>query len=273
ARLVATCRAAGQSWIDDPSNDSPAFARGRLRAASAILAAEGLTPDRLADTAHRAAGARAALEAATAALLARAVRAFPEGWLALDPAPLREAPPEIALRALSACLATTGGTTHPPRRAAVERLYADLPAPVRRGRTLAGCRILVRTRDRLILREAAACAGPAEIPPGSRVTWDGRFAVRLDPEAPSGRYRVAAAGDRTGLPGMPDGLPAAVRATLPVLERDDIPLGIPRLDGRPVRGMDRSGPTGAVPASARFAPCHPLARPAFLVVSLFGGII
>ncbi len=77
ARLRDTCRSFGQSWLDDPSNRSPRFARGRLRGVSAALAAEGLTPDRLAATARRAARARAALETAAAELLARCATLYP----------------------------------------------------------------------------------------------------------------------------------------------------------------------------------------------------
>ncbi|WP_244434174.1 tRNA lysidine(34) synthetase TilS, partial [Azospirillum sp. B506] len=36
-RLLATCRAEGVDWIEDPSNHNPRFARARLRAARALL--------------------------------------------------------------------------------------------------------------------------------------------------------------------------------------------------------------------------------------------
>lgn len=62
ARLLATLRAAGQKWVEDPTNQNLDHPRPRLRAAADILAAEGLTSDRLATTASRLARARAALE-------------------------------------------------------------------------------------------------------------------------------------------------------------------------------------------------------------------
>ncbi|MFX5046137.1 ATP-binding protein, partial [Acinetobacter baumannii] len=46
-RLLATCRAAGLDWVEDPSNHNPRFARARLRAARDLLGGEGLDGDRL----------------------------------------------------------------------------------------------------------------------------------------------------------------------------------------------------------------------------------
>ncbi|NUB15861.1 tRNA lysidine(34) synthetase TilS, partial [Azospirillum brasilense] len=93
-RLVVTCRAFGQEWIEDPSNRNPRFARARLRAAEEALAAEGLDAPRLTDLARRAARARNPLEAGTAALLAEAVEALPEAWLGRAPRPCLKGPGE-----------------------------------------------------------------------------------------------------------------------------------------------------------------------------------
>lgn len=64
ARLIATLRAANIPYAEDPSNRDPRFARVRLRAALPELAAEGLTPARLALLAKRVRRADAAIEAA-----------------------------------------------------------------------------------------------------------------------------------------------------------------------------------------------------------------
>ena len=107
-RLRATCRQFGQDWIEDPSNSAPQFARGRLRRVSAALEQEGLTADRLADTARRASRARSALDGGAAELLGRAAAVYPEGYATLDRARLMDAPEELALRALSRCLIAFG---------------------------------------------------------------------------------------------------------------------------------------------------------------------
>src|SRR5262249_36547635 len=48
ARLIATLKACRLSYVDDPSNRDPRFARPRLRAIMAALAPEGLDAARLA---------------------------------------------------------------------------------------------------------------------------------------------------------------------------------------------------------------------------------
>lgn len=60
--LVTTCGAQDISFIDDPSNDDDEYARVRLRAASEVLAKEGLSAKRLGVTAMRMARARYALD-------------------------------------------------------------------------------------------------------------------------------------------------------------------------------------------------------------------
>jgi tRNA(Ile)-lysidine synthase len=53
ARLVTTCAANGWAYAHDPSNDDPRFARSRWRTLMPQLAAEGLTPARLATLSER----------------------------------------------------------------------------------------------------------------------------------------------------------------------------------------------------------------------------
>ena len=92
-RLRASLRRRGQEWIEDPSNADPGFARTRMRAQLPELAAEGLTPGRLATTAARMARARNALEAEVARNLAYAVDLHP----AVQAAPLAIWRPRLAV--------------------------------------------------------------------------------------------------------------------------------------------------------------------------------
>ncbi len=57
SRLVATCKANGWACVSDPLNTDPRFARPRWRKLMPLLAAEGLTPERLAKFAERAGAA------------------------------------------------------------------------------------------------------------------------------------------------------------------------------------------------------------------------
>lgn len=274
-RLVATCRALGQDWIEDPSNRNPAFARARLRAATDALGAEGLDSERLADTTRRAARARAALETAAAGLLAEAADVHPEGWIRLDPKPLFTAPEELGLRALVRCIATVGSAPYPPKAEAAERLFADVLQGMMKGKTLGGCCILPRRGHLVIAREPAGAAERLAVAPGDSVWWDRRFTVRVGPGSgePLTVARLGSEGWRamrdnmrnsrspTTLPNLPE----PVRESLPALWDGQGLQGVPSL------GFFRAGST--LSAEAFFTPAAALAGPAFPVVSAGGGII
>jgi tRNA(Ile)-lysidine synthase len=153
--LLATPRAAlrdfltsqKQDWLEDPMNAETRFARNRMRALLPLLAEAGLTAQRIADAAFHLARARQALDLATAAVLARAIRR-PDGEnsdtvLLLDGEALAAAPREIGLRALAALLKNVAGTVYRPRFDALERLFGQIAAKggLRAGVTLNGCRI------------------------------------------------------------------------------------------------------------------------------------
>ncbi|WP_448203389.1 tRNA lysidine(34) synthetase TilS [Azospirillum sp. sgz302134] len=271
ARLVATCRAFGQDWIEDPSNRNPAFARARLRAAEEALATEGLDSERLADTARRAARARAALETGAAQLLAEAAEVYTEGWIRLDPVPLLGAPEELGMRALTRCIAVVGGAPYPPRAEAAERLFAEVARGLDKGRTLGGCRILPRRGLIMIAREPAGATERLAIHPGESVWWDRRFTVRMG-QGEGGALTVAQLGKvgwQLVKAALPDseafGLSEAVREALPALWDG------PRLAAVPSLGF--FGEKSALMAEAFFTPAAVLGGPAFPVVSAGGGII
>lgn len=220
ARLVATCRAFGQSFLDDPSNQAPRFARARLRAVLPALAGAGLDAEGLAATARRAARARAALEEATAILLADAAELHPAGYVTASVARLLAAPEEIGLRALARCLATVGGAAAPARDRALDRLYRLLLAG-HGAATLGGCRVAAGDGRLLIAREAASVR-PVVAQAGCCLMWDGRFRVRLDAALPGG-LTIRAPGRRR--PADPPAVPGLARAAWPCLYDGDRPVG------------------------------------------------
>ena len=139
--LRAHLAAVGQEWLDDPMNDDDAFDRVKMRKARAALADTGLTTARIAAAAAHLARARAALEVVTAAVLARAARAY-AGGLALDAAALTAAPREVGLRALAALLQAASGQAYRPRFESLERLFDRLAeGALGAGATLHGCHI------------------------------------------------------------------------------------------------------------------------------------
>lgn len=265
ARLKEILESAGQPWIEDPSNRSAAYARVRLRAMADALAGEGWTPAHAADTARRAGRSRAALESATARLLAEAAEVWPEGCVLLRPDPIRAAPDDLALRALGRCLASVGGARYQPRRDAVERFHGSLleGAPPR-GATLGGCRIIPRRDGRLLVaREPRAAGERIATRGGTTLRWDGRFLVTVPPG--SGGI-VARLGPVAGaVPKHLERLPAVVRETLPVLLREDGAKDFPRFDSANEFSIKDEAGTGPA-IGAVFAPPEPVSASAFVVV-------
>ncbi len=161
-RLRASLAAAGQEWLEDPSNRDERFERVRWRR---MVPPEQRLPVALA--AAEIGRERRRREHDLADLLSRA-RLGPEDDLDLPLPSLLTAPPALALAALARCLICVGGETYPPRRESLERLLANLekggPA-----RTLGGCRIAVRGGRLLVAPEIRAAApgksrAPAKIP-------------------------------------------------------------------------------------------------------------
>lgn len=269
ARLRATCSAFNQPWIEDPSNLNPRFARARLRRAALDgLAAEGLTIERLAETARRAGLARAALDGLAVERITRAATVFPEGHVVADRAGLLAAPAELALRALMRCLIAVGGAVYPPRYERLERLHAELAAGGGEARTLGGC--LVRPTGPagtrlLICREPAAATECLTAVSGTELRWDGRFRVMvprdLVPDGPEPhKVRCLGAAGRAALPDS--GLPAVVLATLPGLWQGERLVAAPALEGRSVPVTEAASP----PIFVKFAPSRPITEPGFTVV-------
>lgn len=235
ARLEATVAASDLPVVRDPTNADRSHARVRMRALSETLAAEGMTPQRLADTARRMARARAALEAARDAFLRDAVRADAAGFATVDPAAFADLPEEVGLRVLSHLTRVLGGGGYPPREERVEALHRAVaagPDGLKGGRTLAGCRVLPWRGRVLICREPRATAEPVRASDGT--VWDGRYICQLS-SVPSGAVTLGALGrdalaEAKAVAGEAlAALPGAVRPCLPALRLDGGLVGLPHL--------------------------------------------
>ncbi len=272
ARLEATCAQRDLTWASDPSNADPRYARGRLRAAHAALAAEGLTADRLLETAQRCGAMRGYLEREVAAILCAAVSLYPEGYAEIDRDCLDTAPTPIRFAAMAAIIRTIGGQAYRPRQKRLSRLsHALSAATVTGGRTLGGCRILIGQRL-TICREGAAARDVRQAIPGRTIAWDGRFHVTVPPLPEAGGMEVrklgrAASAVARGKP-RPS-VPWPVRVALPGLWRGDT------LIAAPASAMGDGGTADARIAALEcaFVPEHPLTSAAFPVAYAADGII
>jgi tRNA(Ile)-lysidine synthase len=182
-RLVASLRAGGVDWVEDPSNECLDFERARVRAARAELAALGLTNDKLALSARRIARAREALDLALADLLGATVDVHDGVFAEIDRRALLAAAPELRVRALMRVLLAFGGDAKAPRLSQVESLSGALSA--REGQdmvalTLGGCIISAGAKSIRIFRERDPRGLPQiALEPGSDAIWDGRFRISL----------------------------------------------------------------------------------------------
>lgn len=270
ARLTATLQGRAQTWIDDPSNSNPRFARGQLRR-DGLPMPPAAALRRAAEFAQR----RVADESEITDALARCAMPHPLGAALIDHALWRGLPVKWASSVLASVIVTVAGAAYPPRRQRTQRAVAQMRAvgldPDRppAGMTLGGCRILWRGGHWLVVRE------PATIRPGGwdrearAGRWDGRFEIF----AGSGMGRRVTEGDWAALAAVAGsaqgwekawpataGLPA-VLAALPCRGAGDRWLPLP-IDGGfgPVTQRPQAGRRGF---KACFRPLQPLAAGPF----------
>ncbi len=188
ARLRAVLEAAGQVWVEDPSNADPRHERVRWRRLMPVLEAGGVDPGRLAAGAGRLAQARAALDRAAASWLAGAASPSGYGHVAVRMEEFSDLPRAVAETALARLLGVVGGGPYPPRRERLMRAVEALRcAPARLVRTLAGCMLSLDRGRLLVTREPAATVETCPARPGLLI-WDGRFELTL--VGPAGRLEA-----------------------------------------------------------------------------------
>lgn len=141
AGLVAFCRDNAMAYVDDPTNDDPAYARTRLRSAAPALAALGLDAPGLSRLARRLARADDALEAETDRVERDLQPVHEPDLYTVSLDGIRHIEPEIALRLVRRAVAHVASGT-PLRLERLESLSDALWAALAAGRphraTLAG---------------------------------------------------------------------------------------------------------------------------------------
>lgn len=202
ASLRATLEARGMRWIEDPSNQSPAFERSRLRAARGRLDALGLTDAMLVLSATRLRRARRALNRMAESFFnpsAGAVSIDRCGYFTIDRIKLRKAEAEITVRVMGLAIAAAGGGDEAVPLGKLEAIVEALcsgDASVPGKWTLA--RAMVTASDQIVSIERE----PGRVPlpqltlePGAKALWDGRFWVKASPSLEGGSVEVRALGE------------------------------------------------------------------------------
>ena len=264
--LRAWLKARGETWLDDPANDDPKYARPRARA---LLSSPATAGEVAAKPTEGASGGRAEDAPSVTPLRAApppTVHGGGEGYLVLS----RTAP---AAHVAAACLCAAG-TTQPPRGERLRRLVERIRAGEAFTATLAGARIEaggdtvsffrepgearrgVRPppvgevsakptvggviehptspptdpSDRLPHGGRGSLAEPVALPVNQRIVWDGRYEITA--AAPGLSVRPLQ-GLAARLPAAQrqalKGFPAAARPSLPVVLAPDGTLSCPIL--------------------------------------------
>ncbi len=195
--LRAWLRDQGETWLDDPANDDPRFARARAR--QALSGALSKT------------GALAAADSAPGT---------PPAFEGLAWGVIRLGRQVAAADLAAACLCAAG-TSRPPRGDRLERLVARLRSGEAFAATLAGARIETDGEAVLVCRDAGEIArgglAPLSLGAGESGVWDGRYEIRasgqaLQVKALKGLAARLPRDQRQALKGVP----AAARPALPV---------------------------------------------------------
>ncbi len=226
------------TWIEDPANSDPAYARARARAALGCGDDGEIAP-------------QPPSEALTE--LARRARHDGAGAISWRREDLEGAPAAALAQLLSIACLCAGGGARPPRRASADRLTEAVGTGRPFTATLAGARLVADARHLTVVREAgeAARGGLVEmsLAAGEPQVWDGRFEVlsnapglRIAPLA--GRMRQLAPEARRALAV----LPPAARKALPVLIAPDgqVTLGAPGVEVRSLAQARFEAATGQV---------------------------
>ena len=233
--LRSELRRRGLSWIEDPANADPQYARPRARRALAHSAA----PEACAGPSPR----------------------LPDPfwpsdlgpWTGLGALVLRRQDfgPEGSAAFLARALLSVAGTDRLPRGDRVQRLLAALCGAGSHDATLAGARICAREGRAWIWRDRGRAGLPVvDLAPGETSVWDGRFCVGgedhpVQVRALQGHGRGLTLADQRRL----KAIPASLRASLPVLVGAEGQVCLPAFSREPARG----GPFAHSLVSARLA--------------------
>ncbi len=238
-RLRAILSAAGQPWIQDPSNSDPAYTRNRVRALLSRLAESGVAVPSVATNTARMTRARRVLDDAASTLLARCCHLYPYGYARFDARAMASAPDAVSTRALGWLLRTIGGRAYAPPIEKLERILSRLIRENSLAAATLGRCAMVRADDGvLVCREARGLPSPQAANAGGSVLWDGRFLIDFAASAVGGGREIrlialGASGDKQIARGDASWIcrrvPRRVRAALPALADDDGILVVPHL--------------------------------------------
>lgn len=178
-----------QDWIEDPSNQNPAYARTQIRGLAADLEQVGVNAQRLGDIVDQFGKLKRYLKEPVDAFLEHHCRVEPEGYAVFDQRILQQLPETVVSRIVVRLVALIGGGGYPPRQDRLLRAVANLMQNQVSGFTLGGCHFLVSdgndgSHEIMICREERE-KSRVQVSAGDAVIWRNVFDLRFKASEPS----------------------------------------------------------------------------------------
>ena len=236
-RLKETLSAMDQDWIEDPSNQNPAYRRTKMRKLVTALEHKGLDAVRLGSLIDHFADLRNLAAEIVAVFMNEAVQIYPEGYGVARGDVLGQLPEPIIERILVRLTKIFGGKTYPPRRDRLVRAVKQLKENNFRGFTLGGCRFSEKSNEIMICREMRGISS-RQITTRDDFIWDNLFDIEIR-GAWGNKVYLAPLGKKGWaeiLQKRPElreiSLPYPVRLTLPALFDQSGVIAVPHLNFR-----------------------------------------
>ena len=231
--LRATCTQYGLEWIEDPSNRNEKYLRVKLREFEEVLAQEGFTPARLAQTMQKLEESREAIQVMTTEAFRTCVQMHPEGYVTLNTQQWQKSPREIQRRVLMQALTSVSPQDYPLGSEAIETTRLELQSTTTSGgfagKTLGGCEIFPAQGGYFVfVREAAIVEGP--LPAADGQIWDKRFVISgIDAGATLTIGALGSARIEESKTPAKKALPFKIRRVLPAFFLNDNLCAVPHL--------------------------------------------
>ncbi|MBT4938409.1 MAG: tRNA lysidine(34) synthetase TilS, partial [Rhodospirillaceae bacterium] len=254
-RLRATLIEAEQNWIEDPSNQNPAYRRTKMRGVVAALKKSKLSPKLLETVVGHFAELRQHLSRVVAVFFDRAVDIFPEGYGRVQLDIFEQLPDPVLERVLVRLTSIFGGKAYPPRRDRLLRAMEKIRDQKENGFTLGGCRFFKKSNAIMICRDRRHILAQ-QISAGEKINWNNLFDIEIDGQGGTGAILapLGRAGWQEIVQYKPElkaiSVPYAIRLTLPALFDETGVAQVPHLN---YRRDDRKNPTVTI-SKVRFNP-------------------
>jgi tRNA(Ile)-lysidine synthase len=189
-RLEASLLDRGLSWCADPSNADTKYKRSRLRRMARLLAEEGLSVDRIAQTSQQIRRAREALEFTVQKIFERHVEEHPASPLKIDLETYRATPEDLRLRLLTLIITRVTGVRARLRFTKLQALDTALLSEGDCRHPLSGAFFAADGNTVFCWREPGRSPPETLVNPCGSGLWDRRYGYSFEKKAASRKFEA-----------------------------------------------------------------------------------